>query len=85
MGDYNDFDIKTPESGETVTGICHTRGTNANIPPQWLVYVNVADVDGSAARCLERGGKVLDGPRMMGSYHFCVIQDPAGSVIGLVS
>ena len=85
MGVYNDYDIKTPDNGETVTGICHARDTNANIPPQWLIYVNVADVDESVARCLELGGKVIDGPRMMGDSRFCVIQDPAGAVVGLVS
>ncbi len=85
MGVYNDFDIQTPNSGETVTGICHSQGINANIPPQWLIYINVADVDESAAHCLEQGGKVIDGPRVMGNIRFCVIQDPAGAVVGLVS
>jgi uncharacterized protein len=82
MGDYNDFDIKTPE-GETVTGICHAKDTNANIPPQWLMYVKVANVKKSAEICVENGGKVLDGPRMMGQMLFCVIQDPAGAVIAI--
>ncbi len=85
MGDYDDFNIQTPESGEVITGICHARASNANIPPVWLFYVNVEDVDKSAARCLALGGKVIDGPRMMGHSHFCVIQDPAGAMIGLVS
>jgi len=85
MGDYNDFEIQAPNSGVTVAGICHARKTNANVPAQWLVYVNVADVDVSAARCLEQGGKVVDGPRMMGNNCFCIIQDPAGAVIGLMS
>ena len=85
MGAYNDYDIVTPESRETVTGICHARETNANVPSQWLMYVNVADVDESVERCLSLGGKVIDGPRMMGEHRFCVIQDPAGAVIGLVS
>jgi uncharacterized protein len=82
MGDYNDFDIKTPE-GETVTGICHAKDTNANIPPQWLMYVKVENVKKSAEICVENGGKVLDGPRTMGQILFCVIQDPAGAVIAI--
>jgi uncharacterized protein len=28
MGDYEDFDILLPDSGEVVTGICHARGSN---------------------------------------------------------
>ena len=83
MGEYDDFNIKTA-AGEVITGICHARATNANIPPVWMLYVNVEDVDKSAARCLEFGGQVLDGPRMMGDSRFCVIQDPAGAIIGLI-
>ncbi len=85
MGSYSDFNINLPESGDTVAGICHARGSNANIPPQWLVYVRVADVKASAAECEKRGGKVLDGPRRMGGSDFCVIEDPAGAVMALLS
>jgi uncharacterized protein len=81
---YNDYDIKQAD-GKVISGICHARGTNAKIPPQWLIYITVADVDKSAARCVELGGKVVDGPRMMGSSRFCVIQDPAGAVAALIS
>ena len=65
MGDYNDFNISKPENGETVAGICHARGSNANLPAQWLVYVRVESVALSAAKCEQLGGKVLDGPRTM--------------------
>ena len=85
MGSYEDYNITLPESGETVAGVCHARGSNANIPAQWLVYVRVASVKESAAICEKRGGKVLDGPRRMGGSNFCVIQDPAGAVMALLS
>ena len=84
MEEYNDFNINLPGTAETVAGICHARGTNANIPPQWLVYISVADVAESARRCEELGGKVIDGPRTMGGATFCVIQDPAGAVAALI-
>ena len=83
MEEYNDFNINLPGTAETVAGICHARGTNANIPPQWLVYISVADVAESARRCEELGGKVIDGPRTMGGATFCVIQDPAGAIAAL--
>lgn len=85
MGDYVDYNVVQPDSQEVVAGICHARGTNANVPPQWLIYVWVADVRASAERCLTCGGKVLDGPRLMGNQLFCVIQDPEGAVLALVS
>ena len=52
MGDYDDFNIHAPDSDAVVAGICHARGANANIPPQWLIYITVADVDTSAATLL---------------------------------
>lgn len=85
MGEYDDFNMKMPESGETVAGVCHARGSNANLPPQWLIYIAVEDVEKSAARCRELGGSVIDGPRAMGSSRSCVIKDPAGAVAGLIS
>ena len=85
MGNYADFNLSLPESGDTIAGICHARGQNAKLPSQWLVYVRVASVSESAAVCSKRGGKVLDGPRRLGSSNFCVIQDPAGAVLALLS
>ena len=85
MGDYADYNMNQPETRETFAGICHAQGPNANIPPQWLVYIYVADVDESARRCLELGGKLIDGPRTTGTDKFCIIQDPAGAVAALIS
>ena len=85
MSSYSDFNIELPESKDTVAGICHARGSNANLPSQWLIYVRVASVTDSASQCEALGGKVLDGPRRMGGSNFCVIQDPAGAVMALLS
>lgn len=85
MGSYADFNICKPNSQEVVAGICHARGSNQNLPPQWLMYVNVESVAKSAEICKKRGGKVLDGPRRMSGQNFCVIQDPAGAVLALMS
>ena len=85
MGDYDDYNRIASGSEMPVAGICHARRANANLPAQWLVYVQVEDVEASARRAQELGGAVLDGPRGMGSLHFCVIRDPAGAVLALVS
>jgi predicted enzyme related to lactoylglutathione lyase len=69
-----------------VAGICHARGSNADLPAQWLATITVEDVDRNAARCAELGGEILAGPRDMGSQgRFCVIRDPAGAVAALFS
>ena len=37
LGDYDDYNMNSPESGRTVTGICHKKGPNTNLPSQWLL------------------------------------------------
>lgn len=83
MGDYSDYSMTMPATGEAVSGICHSRGTNAELPPGWLIYIVVADVEASAAACLEHGGEVLVEPRGLAGGRFCVIRDPAGSTAAL--
>lgn len=83
MGDYDDYVMMDAE-GNPVSGICHKRGENSNLPSQWLIYITVADMDASIAACTERGGTVVEGPRMMGDSRFCVVRDPAGAVAALI-
>ena len=71
-------------SGSAVAGVCHARGTNAGLPPQWLIYITVDDLDGRVQRCVELGGRVLMPPKGMGGQgRYCVIQDPAGAAAAL--
>jgi predicted enzyme related to lactoylglutathione lyase len=83
MGEYADFSMTVPDTEEAVAGVCHAKGANADMPPQWLIYIVVADVEVSVARCNELGGEVLVPPKSMGSGLFCVIRDPAGAVCAL--
>lgn len=53
MGGYNDFNMNTANDGNTVAGICHSKGVNAELPPQWLIYITVENVESSAQRCEE--------------------------------
>jgi predicted enzyme related to lactoylglutathione lyase len=82
MGDYADYSMTTPD-GQAVSGICHARGSNAELPPGWLIYITVKDVDDSAAVCIAHGGEVLVAPTGLAGGRFCVIRDPAGSVAAL--
>ena len=83
MGGYADFAMHRP-GGEPVAGVCHARGPNADLPPVWLIYINVDDLDASLARCRDGGGAVLAGPRGLGDTgRYAVIRDPAGAVAAL--
>jgi uncharacterized protein len=83
MAGYSDFCMLPAADAAPIAGICHARGPNADIPPQWLIYITVADIDASIARAVERGGTVVVGPKALGSSRFCVIRDPAGAIAGL--
>ena len=86
MDGYADFSMIPPEGTEPVAGICHARRGNEAFPPQWLIYITVADINASIAKCLELGGKLIIEPLNLGSYgYICVIQDPAGAVCALQS
>ena len=81
MGAYADFTMTA--DGEAVAGICHARGANADLPPQWLMYVTVEDLDASIEACVKLGGSIVTPPRSFGGGRFCVIKDPAGAVCAL--
>ena len=83
MGGYNDFTMNAPATNDGIAGICHARGGNAGLPAQWIVYITVENVDDSAKRCQELGGKILTGPKGAGGGRYCIIQDPAGAVAAL--
>lgn len=84
MGNYNDFNMNRPQDGVTGAGICHAKGSNANLPAQWLIYIAVENIDKSVERCLALGGKVIASVKLMKGYgRYCVIQDPAGAVAAL--
>jgi uncharacterized protein len=83
MPGYTDFNMIGPESLEPAAGICHARGVNADIPSQWLMYIIVEDVDHSARLCVEHGGRILSGPRLVAGAQLCIISDPAGAVCAL--
>ena len=66
MDGYSDYSMNLPGSGRTVTGICHARGANAKLPPQWLLYITVVSLDHSLRKCVERGGAIIESAREMG-------------------
>lgn len=84
MGNYNDYNMLRPKDNVTGAGICHARGTNANLPAQWLIYIAVDNLDKSVNRCLDLGGKIIAPIKLMKGYgRYCVIQDPAGAFAAL--
>ena len=83
MGDYADFSMLDAD-GAPAAGVCHARGTNADLPPVWMIYIVVEDVDAAAQRCQAEGGEILVAPKDVGGAgRYCVIRDSAGAVAAL--
>lgn len=80
MGDYDDYNMTPPGGDKPAAGICHARGENAKLPPQWIPYISVPDLAASVAACGRLGGAVI---ARVGAT-CCVIRDPAGAVLALL-
>jgi predicted enzyme related to lactoylglutathione lyase len=84
MAEYDDYNMCLPGTEEPAAGICHARGMNADLPPVWIPYIVVEDLDRSLSACEAQGGEVVAGPRGMGpGSRYAVIRDPAGAVAAL--
>ncbi len=61
-------------------------GAAAGMPPMWMSYVTVADVDALVKRVEGLGGKVHMPPTDIPTVgRFAVIQDPQGAVLNLIT
>lgn len=81
--EYNDY-VMLGEDDHVSAGICNKRGVNSNIPPQWIMYINVENVQESLDVALAEGGKVIQENRKSdGSLNFVILEDPQGAVFGI--
>lgn len=56
------------------------------MPPMWGIYITVDDVDQTAKKAEELGGKLLVAPTDIPEVgRFCVIQDLQGAVISAIT
>lgn len=59
---------------------------NQGIPPNWTRYVAVEDVDVTAARFEEKGGRIIGPPRDIPEIgRFAVVSDPSGAVLCIMT
>ena len=69
-----------------VGGIMATPPEASGMPPAWGTYVTVDDVDATADKAKQLGGKVLVEPQDIPDVgRFCVIQDPQGASIAAIT
>jgi predicted enzyme related to lactoylglutathione lyase len=53
------------------------------VPPHWLVYFTVEDVDSSASKAQQLGGQVVVPPMDIEPGRFAMIRDPQGAAFGI--
>lgn len=57
----------------------------AAVPPNWMIYFAVSEIDGLAAKAVSLGGKLIVPPQDIPKVgRFAVIQDPQGAVFGAI-
>lgn len=78
MGEYDDYTM-LDSAGNPAGGVCHARGGNASLPPGWLIYIVVENLDESINQCRALGGQVVKGPLEMGKARYAIIRDPSGA------
>jgi hypothetical protein len=53
------------------------------MPPNWLVYFAVEDIDAGVAKVGELGGQTMMGPIDIGIAKIAIVKDPQGAVFAL--
>ncbi len=72
--------------GTEVGGIMAIPPQAQGMPPNWGAYVTVDDVEAAAGKARELGGEVVVPLKdIPGVGRFCVIQDPQGAFLTLIT
>lgn len=74
------------QDGREIAGMMKMEGPMWDgIPPHWMNYINVADIDASTAKVTELGGEIcvptFEVPEI---GRMAVIKDPTGAAISLI-
>lgn len=72
--------------GSSIGGVMAPPPGAEGMPPMWGVYITVDDIDATAARCVELGGKVLMPVMEVKTVgRMAVLQDPQGAVFSAIT
>lgn len=71
---------------QEVAGLMPMPPEAVGMPPMWGGYVTVDDVEASAKQAVDLGGKILLDPRDIPEVgRFCVISDPQGATLSIIT
>lgn len=81
-GDVGDYQLIT-QGGQQIGGMY--KSSPAAMPPSWLTYVNVADIDKAANAVKGGGGRILNGPMQVpGGSWIAQATDPQGGMFAVI-
>ena len=73
-------------NGQQVSGMMQNPPEADGMPAMWGGYVTVDDVEASADKAVSLGGKILlDARDIPNVGRFCVISDPQGAMLSLIT
>jgi len=74
------------KNGTQVGGMLKMSADWGNVPPHWMSYITVDDVDASVKEVEKLGGKVCVPPTDIPTVgRFAVINDPTGAAVSLMT
>jgi uncharacterized protein len=78
--------IEIEAAGQRIGGMYQQSAEHGGpVPPHWMAYIAVDDVDGLVARVADLGGKVCVGPMDIPKVgRFAVINDPSGAAFSII-
>ncbi len=71
-------------NGRMNGGIMEITPEMGNMPPNWMVYFTVEDIEGTLARVKELGGQVYMEPKEIGPGKIAMIAEPTGAACMLI-
>ena len=91
--EYKESDVPDMEyteirrsGGKQFGGMYKTPPEMEGVPPHWMSYVSVDDIDASLAKATEIGGNiVVPATDIPGTGRFGVITDPTGAAIAMIT
>ena len=86
MGDIGTYWVAQAD-GRPVGGIMNMAGiVPPGVPPHWVSYLEVDDIDARVAQVAARGGNVVRPPfDIPGVGRIAILADPAGAVMGWIT
>lgn len=69
---------------QPIAGIQPVARRNPEIPPHWMVFFLISDIEALASKVKELGGAVHVPPSNVGGAHFSVVADPQGAAFAVI-